>query len=138
MRDTDTPTPLSGAAILEQIKAAKVREIVAVPDLVTSDGLLWPVARDPDFRLTRICKEDEGVSICAAMSYNGTRAMLMMQQTGLMDSLNAIRAVGVDYGSPVVMMVGLQGKEPDVHPDASTSLWRAHHRASAAGDGAFA
>ena len=81
----------SGAAIIEAIKAADVREIVALPDIVTSDGLLWPISRDQDFRLTRICKEDEGVSICGAMSFNGTRAVLMMQQTGLMDSLNAIR-----------------------------------------------
>ena len=111
----------SGAEILAQIKAAEIREIVALPDIVTSDGLLWPISRDPDFRLTRICKEDEGVSICGAMSYNGTRAILMMQQTGLMDSLNAIRAIGIDYQLPIVMMVGLQGKEPHVHPDYSDS-----------------
>ncbi|WP_171173325.1 decarboxylase [Ruegeria sp. HKCCD8929] len=111
----------SGAAILAAIKAAGVREVVAVPDIVTSDGLLWPVSRDPDFRLTRLCKEDEGVSICAAMSYNGTRAVLTMQQTGLMDSLNAIRAIGVDYEMPVVMLVGLQGKEPHLPPDQSSA-----------------
>ena len=109
----------SGARIISLIKRAGVREIVTVPDIVTSNGLLWPISEDPDFRLTRICKEDEGVSICAAMSYNGTRAVLMMQQTGLMDSLNAIRAIGIDYARPVVMLVGLQGKEPDVHPDQS-------------------
>ena len=111
----------AGAAIIAAIKAAGVREIVGLPDIVTSDGLLWPMSRDPDFRLTRICKEDEGVSICAAMSYNGTRALLMMQQTGLMDSLNAIRAIGVDYELPVVMMVGLQGKEPHLLPEASAA-----------------
>ncbi|WP_299989158.1 decarboxylase [uncultured Ruegeria sp.] len=111
----------SGAGIIARIKEAEIREIVALPDIVTSDGLLWPISVDPDFRLTRICKEDEGVSICGAMSYNGTRALLMMQQTGLMDSLNAIRAIGVDYELPIVMMVGLQGKEPHVKPDQSAS-----------------
>ncbi|UWR05357.1 decarboxylase (plasmid) [Ruegeria conchae] len=111
----------SGAGIIACIKQSDIREIVALPDIVTSDGLLWPISKDPDFRLTRICKEDEGVSICGAMSYNGTRALLMMQQTGLMDSLNAIRAIGMDYELPIVMMVGLQGKEPDVQPDQSAS-----------------
>ena len=111
----------SGAAILDGLKAAGVGEIIALPDIVTSDGLLWPISRDPAFRLTRVCKEDEGVSIAAAMSFNGTRAVMLMQQTGLMDSLNVIRAVGVDYENPVVMMVGLQGKEPDVLPEASRS-----------------
>ena len=109
----------SGSKIIAMIKQAKIREIVALPDIVTSEGLLWPISRDPEFRVTRICKEDEGVSICGAMSYNWTRALLLIQQTGLMDSLNAIRAIGVDYHLPVIIMVGLQGKEPSVHPDQS-------------------
>lgn len=102
----------SGARIIELLKESGVGEVVALPDIVTSDGLLWPISRDPALRLTRVCKEDEGVSICAAMSCNGTRAVLLMQQTGLMDSLNAIRAIGIDYQRPVVMMVGLLEKEP--------------------------
>ena len=52
------------------------------------------------------------MSICAALSYSDTRAVLLMQQTGLMDSLNAIRAIAMDYHQPVCMMVGLQGKAP--------------------------
>ena len=113
--------PPSGASIIAELKRSEVREVVALPDIVTSDGLLWPISRDPEFRLTRVCKEDEGVSICAAMSFNGTRAVMLMQQTGLMDSLNVIRAVGVDYENPVVMMVGLQGKETDRLPNTSAS-----------------
>lgn len=109
----------SGRAILRQIKQAGIRYIVSVPDIVTSDGLLWPIARDPDFELIRVCKEDEGVSICAAMSYTDTRALLLMQQTGLMDSLNAVRAMGMDYQLPICMMVGLQGKEPHLKPSQS-------------------
>ena len=111
----------SGSKIIAMIKQAGIKEIIALPDIVTSEGLLWPISRDPEFRVTRICKEDEGVSICGAMSYNGTRALLLIQQTGLMDSLNAVRAIGVDYQLPVVIMVGLQGKEPSVHPDQSTA-----------------
>ncbi|MEM7428775.1 MAG: decarboxylase, partial [Pseudomonadota bacterium] len=100
---------------------AGIKYVIAVPDIVTSAGLLWPLSQDTDFNLVRICKEDEGVSICAAMSYNGTRALLLMQQTGLMDSLNAIRAIGMDYRLPVCMMVGLQGKEPHLRPAESAS-----------------
>ena len=110
-----------GRTILAALKSAGIRFVVAVPDIVTSDGLLWPITEDPDFSLVRICKEDEGVSICAAMSYTGTRALLLMQQTGLMDSLNAIRAIGMDYHLPVCMMVGLQGKEPHLRPSQSQS-----------------
>lgn len=111
----------SGAAIIDAVKQAGVEFIVSVPDIVTSDGLLWPISRDPQLKLLRVCKEDEGVSICGAMSYNGTRALLLMQQTGLMDSLNAIRAIAMDYQLPVCMMVGLQGKEPELKSADSAS-----------------
>ena len=100
----------NGENIIAQLKKAGIKIIVSVPDIVTSDGLLWPISKDPDFQLIRVCKEDEGVSICAALSYSNTRALLLMQQTGLMDSLNAIRAIAMDYHQPVCMMVGLQGK----------------------------
>ena len=106
-------SPPHGEAIIAQLKQAGVGVIVSVPDIVTSDGLLWPISKDPDFQLIRVCKEDEGVSICAALSYTDTRALLLMQQTGLMDSLNAIRAIAMDYHQPVCMMVGLQGKAPN-------------------------
>ncbi|MFK7765371.1 MAG: hypothetical protein AB8B62_19060 [Roseobacter sp.] len=37
-----------------------------------------------------------------------------------MDPLNAIRAIGVEYTLPVVMMVGLQRKEPNLTvPDSA-------------------
>ncbi|MEL6104105.1 MAG: decarboxylase, partial [Pseudomonadota bacterium] len=108
-----------GGAIIAGLKQAGVKFVVALPDIVTSDGLLWPISHDPDLRLVRICKEDEGISICAAMAYSGTRAVLLMQQTGLMDSLNALRAIGMDYKQPICMMVGLQGKEPHLAADQS-------------------
>ena len=75
-------SPPNGEAIITQLKQAGVGVIVSVPDIVTSDGLLWPISKDPDFQLIRVCKEDEGVSICAALSYSDTRALLLMQQTG--------------------------------------------------------
>ena len=30
------------------LKAARVEFVVSVPDIVISDGLLWPVSRDPE------------------------------------------------------------------------------------------
>jgi sulfopyruvate decarboxylase subunit beta len=102
----------SGAAIIAALKQAGVAYVAAVPDITTSAGLLWPLSKDPDLRLIRLCKEDEGVSICAALAYAEKRAVLLMQQTGLMDSLNNIRAVACEYRQPVCMVVGLLGKEP--------------------------
>lgn len=110
-----------GPEIIAALKEAGVSHVAALPDITTSAGLLWPLSREPGLALVRLAKEDEGVSICAALSACGKRAVLLMQQTGLMDSLNAVRAAAVEYGQPVCMLVGLLGKEPDRAPRESAS-----------------
>jgi len=45
--------------------------------------------------------------------------VLLMQQTGFFDSINSIRAIGVEYSQPLCMLIGLLGKEPDRAPSDS-------------------
>jgi sulfopyruvate decarboxylase TPP-binding subunit len=110
---------LSGESIIRAIKSAGIEFVVSVPDITTSEGLLRPLANSSQPRLIRVCKEDEGVGICAGLAHTGKRALLLIQQTGLLDSINAIRGVAVEYSLPVCMMVGLLEKEPGVPPRQS-------------------
>jgi len=110
---------LRGPAILAAIKRSGIDTIVSVPDIVTSEGLLRLVRSDEDIRHVPLCKEDEGVSICTALSYCGKRSLLMMQQTGMYDSVNSIRAIAVGYGHPVCMLIGLQGAQAQIPPNES-------------------
>jgi sulfopyruvate decarboxylase subunit alpha len=110
---------LSGSAILREIEASGVEFVVSVPDITTSEGLLRPLVRAGKPRLVRVCKEDEGIGICAGLAHCDKRALLLIQQTGLLDSINAIRGVAVEYALPICMMVGLLEKEPDVPPRES-------------------
>ena len=72
-----------GADIIDALKQAEVFHIAALPDITTSAGLLWPLSKDTDINLIRLSKEDEGVSICAALNYCEKRAVLLMQQLSL-------------------------------------------------------
>src|SRR5215475_9818547 len=110
---------LDGAGIIRAIRASRIEFVVSVPDITTSEGLLRPLAQESKPRLIRVCKEDEGVGICAGLAYTGKRALLLIQQTGMLDSINAIRGVAVEYGLPICMMVGLLEKEPGVPPTQS-------------------
>jgi sulfopyruvate decarboxylase subunit alpha len=122
---------LSGDSIIREIVASGVQFVVSVPDITTSEGLLRPLARGQSHledgvaslayapKLLRICKEDEGVAICAGLAYTGKRGLLLIQQTGLLDSINAVRGVAVEYSLPICMMVGLLEKEAGVMPRQS-------------------
>jgi sulfopyruvate decarboxylase TPP-binding subunit len=110
---------LEAHEIIEEIKQAGIRFIVALPDRTTSEHLLKPVLRDPDFRTVQVCKEDEGVSICSGLYSAGHRALLLIQYTGFLDSINSLRGIAMEGQNPVCMMVGLLGKEPGVPPTQS-------------------
>ena len=107
---------LRGSSIIAAIKASGIEYVLSVPDIVTSKGLLFPIADDPDFRLIRVCKEDECIGIASGLSYGDKRALILIQHTGLLYAMNAIRAVAVENKQPICMMVGLLEKEHGVAP----------------------
>ena len=111
--------PLTAEAIKRQYKRAGVHFVVALPDRVTSHYLLKELIADPEFKVVQVCKEDEGISICSGLYAAGQKSVLMMQYTGLLDSINAVRGVAVEGHFPVCMVVGLLGKEPDIAPSRS-------------------
>ena len=110
---------LKGVDIIREIKRAGIKFIVALPDRVTSQNVLKAMLVDPDFKVVQVCKEDEGVSICSGLFAAGHRSLLLIQYTGLLDSVNSLRGIAVEGENPVCMMVGLLGKEPGVTPTKS-------------------
>jgi len=114
-----TARTLSGGAIIAAVKASGVEYVLAVPDIVTSAGLLAPIARDKAIRLIRVCKEDECIGIASGLSYADKRALILIQHTGFLDSINAIRGVAVEFKQPICMMVGLLQHDPELEPRAS-------------------
>jgi sulfopyruvate decarboxylase subunit alpha len=110
---------LHGGGIIAAIKASGIEYVLALPDIVTSAGLLYPIARDKDLKLIRVCKEDECIGIASGLSYSDKRALILIQYTGFLDSLNAIRGIAVEYKQPICMMVGLLGHDPEKAPRAS-------------------
>src|ERR1700689_5505250 len=110
---------LDGASIIAAIKASGIEYILSVPDIVTSAGLLASIARDKELRLIRVCKEDECIGIATGLAYCDKRALILIQHTGFLDSINAIRGVAVEYKQPICMMVGLLQHDPDLAPRKS-------------------
>jgi sulfopyruvate decarboxylase TPP-binding subunit len=109
----------TGASVLDALAESGIEYIVALPDLTTSETVLRRIYDDRRFKLVRVCKEDEGISICTGLSYCDKRAALLIQYTGLFDSLNSVRAIAVRYKHPVVMLCGMVEKEGRMPPSES-------------------
>jgi sulfopyruvate decarboxylase subunit alpha len=116
LAEGDDEVELKGSTIIAAIKASGVEFILSVPDIVTSGGLLRPISRDPAFKLIRVCKEDECIGIASGLSYCDKRALTLIQSTGFLDSINAIRGIAVEFRQPICMMIGLLGHDPTTTP----------------------
>ena len=56
---------------------------------------------------TLLGREEEAIGICAGLLAGGKRAAILIQYTGFMASINAIRAIAMEYRQPICMLVGL-------------------------------
>jgi sulfopyruvate decarboxylase TPP-binding subunit len=110
---------LHGAGIIRAIKDAGIEYVLSVPDITTAGGLLAPIAADNSLRLVRVSKEDECLGIAMGLAMNDKRALVLIQHTGLLDSLNALGGVAVEFKQPICFMVGLLEREVDRPPRQS-------------------
>ncbi len=131
-RLVDSKDTIKAEDIIKEIKKAGIRFVIALPDRTTSQSLLKTIMQDSDLRVVQVCKEDEGISICSGLYCAGERALLLIQYTGLLDSINALRGVAMEGQNPICInalrgvamegqnpiciMVGLLGKKPGVPP----------------------
>ena len=113
------PSQLSGAGIIAAIKASGIEYVLSVPDIVTSAGLLAPIARDKESSSSVFARRTNASASPPGLSYCDKRALILIQHTGFLDSLNAIRGVAVEYKQPICMMVGLLQHDPDLAPRES-------------------
>ena len=114
-------TQLGGASILNALKAAGIEYVISVPDLTTSEGVLRPLAKDTHLKLVRVCREEEAVGICAGLLAGGKRAAILIQYTGFLASMNAIRAIAMEYRQPICMLVGLLFADTPEDPQQSAN-----------------
>jgi sulfopyruvate decarboxylase TPP-binding subunit len=95
----------STRAVLEQLKMAEVRFLAGLPDAAAA-SIIEAAEQDASFRVIRIHREDEGISICCALSYGQKRAAVAMDCSGFLGSVGSVAAVGTELHRPLVMLVG--------------------------------
>ena len=83
--------------------------MVYVPDNPLSH-VLRALARDyPDIRTTVATREEEAFGIAAGLYLGGHRPTVMLQSSGLGNSLNAITSLLIPYQIPVFTVISLRG-----------------------------
>src|SRR5205807_3871256 len=111
-------------AVCEGVHAAGIRDVVYVPDNPLSHVLGELEARFRDVRLILATREEEAFGIAAGLYLGGKRPAVMLQSSGLGNSLNALTSLLVPYRIPMLIVVSMRGDAGEWN-DAQMPMGRA-------------
>jgi sulfopyruvate decarboxylase subunit alpha len=90
------------------LKDAGINLLATLPDINLAD-LLREVDADHDFIHVPVCREEEGVGICAGAYLVGKKCATIMQNGGFFNSNNAIVSTLLQYQIPLLMLIYYAG-----------------------------
>lgn len=101
-------TKTRAIAILDGIKKAGINIIASLPDINLLD-LIGELERDGEMIHVPLCREEEGVGICAGARLVGKKPAIIMQNAGLLNSCNAIVTTAIQLELPILLIVYYAG-----------------------------
>lgn len=103
--------PPWASAVAAGVHAALSRHLVYVPDNPLSHVLNVVGAQFPDVHTTLATREEEAFGIAAGLYLGGARPTVMLQSSGLGNSLNALTSLLIPYQIPVLIVISMRGDE---------------------------
>ena len=101
--------PVWAAGVCSGLYAAGSRDVVYVPDNPLSHVLAELGDQYADVRLMLATREEEAFGIAAGLYLGGRRPTVMLQSSGLGNSLNAITSLVLPYQIPMLIIVSMRG-----------------------------
>jgi sulfopyruvate decarboxylase TPP-binding subunit len=102
----------SGSRLFESIRAAKPKLVTGVPDGMLSETIMLCDA-SKDFPYIACAREEECIGVACGAAMAGERAVVLVQNAGMLNSLGAFATMGLRYGLPFVVIVTNRGALAD-------------------------
>lgn len=100
----------SSEAIFDALKDVGIDFIVSVP-CVNLSKILNMIDDDEEIIHVPVTREEEGIGICAGAYLGGRKPAILMQNSGLGNSINALKSLTELYEMPLLMIMSHRGTE---------------------------
>ena len=100
----------SSEAIFDALKDVGIDFIVSVP-CVNLSRILNMIDEDEGIIHVPVTREEEGIGICAGAYLGGKKPAILMQNSGLGNSINALKSLTELYEMPLLMIMSHRGTE---------------------------
>ena len=109
--------------VFERLKANCLEVVCHVPDSVLAP-LITRAEADPYFTVVSLTREEEGVGVLTGAYLGGRLGCLMMQVSGLGNSVNGLASLAIPYQIPFLMLISQRGELGEFNP-AQIAMGRA-------------
>lgn len=100
----------SSQAVFQGLKNAGIDFVVSLP-CVNLAKIIEMVEDDPDITHVPVTREEEGFGICAGAYLGGKKIAILMQNSGLGNSVNVLASLYKLYKLPILMIMSHRGTE---------------------------
>lgn len=104
----DQEAKTSAAAIVSGLKKAGINFVATLPDEKMLE-VIRAVERDAELKHVPLCREEEGVGICAGAYLAGKKTAIIMQNAGFLNSCNALTTTSLQLQIPILMLIYYAG-----------------------------
>ena len=101
--------------LVDKLKSAGVNFFVSVPCKLLS-GQIRLLEDDANVCYLPVTREEEGFGLCAGASFGGYMPCILMQDSGLGNSVNALKSLIQLFQIPVVMLMSYRGSPGEPVP----------------------
>lgn len=96
--------------ITSALAQAKIDFICGVPCSLLA-GVIKNLEEAKEIEYVPVTREEEGVGVCAGAYLGGKKPALLLQNSGLGNSMNALLSLTRFYGISLVLLIGYRGKK---------------------------
>ncbi len=100
---------VSAVVLLDALVQLGVTHLVGLPDN-GSAALFELAASDPRVGLLTVTREGEAVAVASGLWLGGGQPVVLMQNTGLLESGDALRGTAFRMGVPLLLLIGVRGR----------------------------
>jgi sulfopyruvate decarboxylase subunit alpha len=100
----------SSKAVFQGLKKAGINFVVSLP-CVNLGEIMEMVECEPDIIHVPVTREEEGFGICAGAYLGGKKTAILMQNSGLGNSVNVLASLYKLYNLPILMVMSHRGTE---------------------------
>ncbi len=95
-------------AVCDELHKCGIEYIVWLPDSETR-SMYDVLNSDPGLKLVQVCREDEAIGVYFGLYLGGKNAAVLIQNTGMMNAVDALRGTALSLKAPLLLMVGYRG-----------------------------